>query len=32
MPHVFQSFAGIIPEAAKAIDRIGGFIRRHTPV
>jgi acetyl esterase/lipase len=31
MPHVFQSFAGIIPEAAKAIDRIGGFIRRHTP-
>lgn len=29
MPHVFQGFAPFLPEASKAIDKIGEFIRRH---
>jgi acetyl esterase/lipase len=29
MPHVFQGFAPYLPEALKAVSRIGEFIRRH---
>jgi len=32
MPHVFQAFATIMPEARRAIARIGLFIREHTAV
>ena len=32
MPHVFQAFATIMPEARRAIDRIGAFIQQHTKV
>nr|AVP72281.1 esterase [uncultured bacterium] len=30
MPHVFQDFAPILPEALQAIDGIGEFIKKHT--
>ena len=30
MPHVWHGFAGIMPEARRAIDRIGAFIREKT--
>ena len=30
MPHVFQAFASVIPEARRAISRIGAFIQQHT--
>ncbi|HTV90451.1 MAG TPA: alpha/beta hydrolase [Stellaceae bacterium] len=29
MPHVFQAFAMVMPEARRAIARIGAFVRRH---
>jgi epsilon-lactone hydrolase len=29
MPHVFQSFCPILPEARRAIGRIGAFVREH---
>jgi epsilon-lactone hydrolase len=29
MPHVFQSFSSILPEARRAIGRIGAFVRQH---
>ena len=29
MPHVFQSFCSILPEARRAIARIGAFVREH---
>lgn len=29
MPHVWQAFAPVLPEARQAIDRIGDFARRH---
>ena len=29
MPHVFQSFCSILPEARRAIGRIGAFVREH---
>jgi epsilon-lactone hydrolase len=29
MPHVFQSFSSILPEARSAIGRIGAFVRQH---
>lgn len=29
MWHAFQSSAGVVPEARKAIDQIGSFVRRH---
>ena len=29
MPHVFQSFSSILPEARRAIGRIGAFIQQH---
>lgn len=31
MVHVWQFFAAMLPEAREAIDRIGEFIREHTP-
>jgi len=31
MVHVFQAFAFMLPEGQQAIDRIGEFIREHTP-
>jgi acetyl esterase/lipase len=30
MPHVWHSFAPVLPEARQAIARIGAFIRRWT--
>jgi len=30
MPHVWHVFASYLPEAQKAIDQIGEFVRRHT--
>ena len=30
MFHVWQFFAGMLPEGQQAIDRIGEFIRKHT--
>jgi acetyl esterase/lipase len=30
MPHVFQAFASVLPEARRAIARIGAFLRQHT--
>ncbi|MGD9614804.1 MAG: alpha/beta hydrolase [Alphaproteobacteria bacterium] len=32
MPHVFQSFSSILPEARRAIGRIGAFVRAHAGV
>ena len=29
MPHVFQSFANVMPEARRAVARIGLFVRQH---
>ena len=29
VPHVWQIFAGILPEGQQAIDRAGTFLRRH---
>ena len=29
MPHVWQAFASVMPEARRAIARIGAFLRRH---
>jgi acetyl esterase/lipase len=29
MPHVFQSFSSILPEARRAIRHIGAFVRAH---
>ncbi len=29
MPHVFQSFCTILPEARRAIGRIGAFVDEH---
>jgi acetyl esterase/lipase len=29
MPHVWQAFAGFLPEADEAIERIGAFVRAH---
>ncbi len=29
MPHVFQSFCSILPEARRAIGRIGAFVNEH---
>jgi acetyl esterase/lipase len=31
MPHVWHAFAPIMPEARRAIARIGAFVRQHTP-
>jgi len=31
MPHVWHAFAPVMPEAKRAIARIGEFLRRHTP-
>ena len=31
MPHVWQAFAPMMPEARRAILRIGAFVREHTP-
>jgi monoterpene epsilon-lactone hydrolase len=31
MPHVWHAFAPVMPEAKRAIVRIGEFLRRHTP-
>ncbi|HLY45352.1 MAG TPA: alpha/beta hydrolase [Stellaceae bacterium] len=31
MPHVWQAFATVMPEARRAILRIGAFVRQHTP-
>lgn len=30
MPHVWQTFASMMPEARRAIARIGAFVQRHT--
>jgi len=30
MPHVWHLFASFLPEAQQAIDRLAGFVRRHT--
>lgn len=30
MPHVWQVFASVMPEARQAIARIGAFVRQHT--
>jgi monoterpene epsilon-lactone hydrolase len=30
MPHVFQSFVSILPEARRAVAAVGAFVRRHT--
>ncbi len=30
MPHVWQAFAGMLPEARRAIARIGAFVEQHT--
>lgn len=30
MPHVWQAFASVMPEARRAIARIGQFVRQHT--
>lgn len=30
MIHVFQAFAGLLPEGQQAIDRVGEFVRSHT--
>jgi epsilon-lactone hydrolase len=30
MPHVWHAFAPVMPEARRAITRIGAFVRRHT--
>ena len=30
MPHVWQTFAAVMPEARRAILRIGAFVRQHT--
>jgi hypothetical protein len=30
MPHVWHAFAPMIPEAVRAIARIGEFVRQHT--
>ena len=32
MPHVFQSFSSILPEARRAIARIGAFVHEHVGV
>jgi hypothetical protein len=29
MVHVFQMFADQLPEAQRALDRVGGFVRAH---
>ena len=29
MPHVWQVFAGRVPEATEAVDQLGAFLRRH---
>lgn len=31
MPHVFQSFVGLLPEADDAVERIGQFVRTRVP-
>jgi acetyl esterase/lipase len=31
MPHVWHAFAPVMPEAKRAIARIGEFVRRHAP-
>lgn len=31
VPHVFQSFAGMLDDAERALDRAGQFLRRHLP-
>jgi acetyl esterase/lipase len=31
MPHVFPAFAGLLPEADKAIEHIGAWLDRHYP-
>jgi epsilon-lactone hydrolase len=32
MPHVWHVFAGLLPEADQAIERIGAWLREHPPV
>jgi acetyl esterase/lipase len=31
MPHVFQAFAGLLPEADQAIERIGAWLNQRYP-
>ena len=31
MFHCWQAFAGVLPEGAMAVERIGAFVRRHVP-
>jgi epsilon-lactone hydrolase len=31
MPHVWQAFAGLLPESDKAIERIGEWLQQHCP-
>ena len=31
MPHVFQAFTGLLPEADQALEAIGQFVRSHIP-
>ena len=31
MMHVFPAFEGFLPQAAESIEKIGKFVRRHTP-
>jgi hypothetical protein len=31
MPHVFQSFVGLLPESGQAIERIGGWLQARCP-
>ena len=31
MFHCWQTFAGVLPEGAAAIERVGAFVRRHVP-
>lgn len=32
MIHVFQAFAAMLPEGQQAIERVGEFVRQHTPL